>query len=983
MKKNIKKTIALSCAVALTAGMVQTTFPYATVKSYAATAGFSSTTTDAERLQNAINKSKNTTITLDKKYKLDRAITVPAGYTVTIKATDAENDYIYTSSSLDALINVEGTLILDGGVYIKGGSSTNQCVKTNIINVKEGGKLTIKGGSHLNYSKGRAISVRAGGTLNLEDGYVNINRGRVLNTENANVGGAVYLYPQATFNMSGGNISKNDYGAVYVSDGATFNMTGGTMTSNNSGAGSVKFDATNKYGDGTVFCNGTFNMSGGTIADNNLGSLSAEVVIAKNGTLSLSGNALIGNNAATALKKETDSIYLANDAKLYINAALANKPKLNVESYKNKQTLLYSNDISLNLLDQFTMKDSIVSSIGDTFKLKSKKNLRNQIVYWTEKCGYSLADVAANKNDTVSGYMDDLITFPAWEKTGYNLLGWTDEENGKDVKYETGSSYVLNEKEKTFYSIWEAKTINVKYHSSELEAVPRDESYKYDKGYTISSETPQKKGYTFLGWSLTEGNTNDIYQPGQDLNLTSDEDVDLYAVYKANNINISYNANCSESVSVPAGATIKYDETYNVSSDAPTRKGYVFRGWFLEPTCGTSVTSICPKDKSLDHDIVLYAKWEEKNVIVSYVTNSNTTISDNTVRYTEKFNITSTIPEKKGYTFLGWNTKEDGTGINYKAGMALSPSEIYNDSHITLYAKWEEKNVTVSYVTNSNTTISNNTVRYTENFMVTSTIPEKKGYTFLGWNTKEDGTGTTYKAGETLNASRLGMDSKITLYAMYTLTPTAKPTTKPTTKPQVTSTPNQGATPKPTPDNTQSVTPVPTQDTIIDDNDVPNSDSTYLKINKSSLQLGKGDTYTLTATSNKAYNFISQNTSIAKVSPDGKVTAKNAGKTKIIVSAGNTQRTCTVVVKKAPSAKTIKISGKKVVKKGKSISGKISFTGSTYCRSYSVKNSNSKIISFVLKKTGKYTIKGKKKGTAKLTIKCSTGAKKVIKISVK
>lgn len=910
MKKNIKKTIALSCAVALTAGMVQTTFPYATVKSYAATAGFSSTTTDAERLQNAINKSKNTTITLDKKYKLDRAITVPAGYTVTIKATDAENDYIYTSSSLDALINVEGTLILDGGVYIKGGSSTNQCVKTNIINVKEGGKLTIKGGSHLNYSKGRAISVRSGGTLNLEDGYVNINRGRVLNTENANVGGAVYLYPQATFNMSGGNISKNDYGAVYVSAGATFNMTGGTMTSNNSGAGSVKFDATNKYGDGTVFCNGTFNMSGGTIADNNLGSLSAEVAVAKNGTLSLSGNALIGNNAATALKKETDSIYLANDAKLYINTALANKPKLNVESYKNKQTLLYSNDTSLNLLDQFTLKDSIVSSIGDTFKLKTKNqfsfniNSRNRIVYWTEKCGYSLADVAANKNDTISGYMDDEITFPAWEKTGYNLLGWTDEENGKDVKYETGSTYVLNEKEKTFYSIWEAKTINVKYHSSELEAVPRDESYKYDKGYTISSETPQKKGYTFLGWSLTKGNTNDLYQPGQNLNLTSDEDVDLYAVYKANNINISYNANCSESVSVPASATIKYDETYNVSSDAPTRKGYVFRGWFLEPTCGTSVTSICPKDKSLDHDIVLYAKWEEKNVIVSYVTNSNTTISDNTVRYTEKFNITSTIPEKKGYTFLGWNTKEDGNG-------------------------------------------------------------------------------TTYKAGETLNASRLGMDSKITLYAMYTLTPTPTPTVKPTTKPKVTPTPNQGATPKPTPNNTQNVTPVPTQGTIIDDNDVPNSDATYLKINKSSLQLGKGDTYTLTATSNKAYNFISQNTSIAKVSPDGKVTAKNAGKTKIIVSAGNTQRTCTVVVKKAPSAKTIKISGKKVVKKGKSITGKISFTGSTYCRSYSVKNSNSKIISFVLKKTGKYIIKGKKKGTAKLTIKCSTGAKKVIKISVK
>ena len=50
------------------------------------------------------------------------------------------------------------------------------------------------------------------------------------------------------------------------------------------------------------------------------------------------------------------------------------------------------------------------------------------------------------------------------------------------------------------------------------------------------------------------------------------------------------------------------------------------------------------------------------------------------------YTISSKIPEREGYRFLGWNTKEDGTGTSYNA------NDIYNiDENVKLYAQWKEK----------------------------------------------------------------------------------------------------------------------------------------------------------------------------------------------------------------------------------------------------------------------------------------------------
>jgi uncharacterized repeat protein (TIGR02543 family) len=61
---------------------------------------------------------------------------------------------------------------------------------------------------------------------------------------------------------------------------------------------------------------------------------------------------------------------------------------------------------------------------------------------------------------------------------------------------------------------------------------------------------------------------------------------------------------------------------------------------------------------------------------------------------------------------------------------------------------------------------------------------QRTGYTFTGWNTAQNGSGTPYAAG-----ANFSFASDLTLYAQWELTPTPTPTPTPTTTPTSTSTP--------------------------------------------------------------------------------------------------------------------------------------------------------------------------------------------------
>ena len=66
-----------------------------------------------------------------------------------------------------------------------------------------------------------------------------------------------------------------------------------------------------------------------------------------------------------------------------------------------------------------------------------------------------------------------------------------------------------------------------------------------------------------------------------------------------------------------------------------------------------------------------------------------------TKTYGTALTLSSTKPTRTGYTFIGWNTKSDGTGASYSPGASYTAN-----SAITLYAIWESHKLTINYYSN-------------------------------------------------------------------------------------------------------------------------------------------------------------------------------------------------------------------------------------------------------------------------------------------
>ncbi|WP_350356257.1 InlB B-repeat-containing protein [Cohnella hashimotonis] len=125
---------------------------------------------------------------------------------------------------------------------------------------------------------------------------------------------------------------------------------------------------------------------------------------------------------------------------------------------------------------------------------------------------------------------------------------------------------------------------------------------------------------------------------------------------------------------------------------------------------------------------------------------------------------------RTGYTFAGWNTQADGSGTDYAAGASFT----MGTADVTLYAKWTKNpTYTVSYDANGATSgsVPADSGLYEQNAAVSLSGNvsglAKTGYTFAGWNTQADGSGTDYAAGASFTMGT----ADVTLYAKWTKNP--------------------------------------------------------------------------------------------------------------------------------------------------------------------------------------------------------------------
>lgn len=122
---------------------------------------------------------------------------------------------------------------------------------------------------------------------------------------------------------------------------------------------------------------------------------------------------------------------------------------------------------------------------------------------------------------------------------------------------------------------------------------------------------------------------------------------------------------------------------------------------------------------------------------------------------------------KAGLFFSGWNTAADGSGTALAPGAAVA----MGNTDLTLYAVWTtEQSYMVSYHANGagSGTVPLDPTLYTAGQTATVLANTgnlaKEGFSFNGWNTAADGTGTAYAPGASLTIA----GKHILLYAQWT-----------------------------------------------------------------------------------------------------------------------------------------------------------------------------------------------------------------------
>ena len=477
-------------------------------------------------------------------------------------------------------------------------------------------------------------------------------------------------------------------------------------------------------------------------------------------------------------------------------------------------------------------------------------------------------------------------------KVGYTFQGWATYSWASSASYHGGDTYKLNQNT-TFYAVWSRNSYTISYNANGGTGAPSSQTKYYGTTLTLSSAKPYRTGYTFKGWGLYASSTSPLYQPGDDYNYNISRT--LYAVWEKDappaptTYTVSYSANGGSGA--PSSQTKTKDIALTLSGTKPTRSGYTFLGWATSASA-TSASYQPGGSYTANASVTLYAVWScnhpsskkvwdtgcdwrtvcdncgatlssgtlhgpytygdwvyysgsqhsryktcihgdyttteyashntsaqyeqysaSQHKKYSYCADCNSTVgttsyeshtfTSSTVNgqvvstcslcgytktsaqtYTVSYNpnggynapasqtkvhgvtltLSSSVPYRFNYEFVGWATSSNSSVASYYAGGSYT-----DNASVTLYAVWRYKpaTYTVTFDANGGTNAPlSQTKTYGVALTLTTAIPTRANYRFAGWSKDRNATSARYTAGGsyTDNAS-------VTLYAVWVYSP--------------------------------------------------------------------------------------------------------------------------------------------------------------------------------------------------------------------
>ena len=294
----------------------------------------------------------------------------------------------------------------------------------------------------------------------------------------------------------------------------------------------------------------------------------------------------------------------------------------------------------------------------------------------------------------------------------------------------------------------------ISFNANNGSGAPGSQTKKHDEDLTLSTTTPSRSGYKFLGWATSNNASTAQYSAGA--KYTANKSVTLYAVWQPNQYTITFNANGGSGA--PAAQKKTHGTNLTLSSTKPTKTGYDFLGWATSSNA-TSAQYAAGATFTANANTTLYAVWKIKTYKISFNANGGSEAPVvQTKTYGVNLTLTSLKPVRTGYTFQGWATSSNATSAQYSAGATFT-----KDADTTLYAVWKIIQYSVTYNANGGSGAPNaQTKNYGTDLTLSSTKPTRTGYTFQGWATTSNATSVQYAAG-----AKYTNNANATLYAVW------------------------------------------------------------------------------------------------------------------------------------------------------------------------------------------------------------------------
>lgn len=199
----------------------------------------------------------------------------------------------------------------------------------------------------------------------------------------------------------------------------------------------------------------------------------------------------------------------------------------------------------------------------------------------------------------------------------------------------------------------------------------------------------------------------------------------------------------------------------------------------IEDTCTYKSKESC-EEANKNYNCTLkdncYVKGTGKDCIVEYNANANAndvtgTMDNQKCIYDSECTLSENKFSRKGYSFSGFKTKDDNNtvyGYNDNSTEYICGKRDSNNK-VILYAQWKANKYTIEF--NGNDSTSGSMIGLIMTYDTPNELPDnnftKNGYTFNGWNTEADGSGTSYSNKASVKNLTSTNNGTVKLYAQW------------------------------------------------------------------------------------------------------------------------------------------------------------------------------------------------------------------------